>query len=315
MDPVTHALTGAVLAEAGFAQRLGGRCRPVLVAAAMLPDIDIIYRFSGLPSYIANHRALSHSFVGVLGAGLLLGALFGRIDEERRYLAWTAACWVALISHQLLDMITSYGTVILYPFNNTRYYLDWIFIIDLFLTGALLFTWLMARLRSGNAERIARKGLVFVGLYIVFCAGNHELAQHRLKQSAREYQIPYDSAATIPQPPLPLRWSGILDAGNHYYQIPFFSFEKLQPPFDIFTKTTGSFFEQKARSSEMGVLFYWFARYPVVEETVEGNFHFVEFFDLRFHTRLYKFPVRRPFVLRFKMDGEGNILESKFTRS
>jgi inner membrane protein len=83
MDPVTHGLTGAVLAEAGFTRHLGTRCRYVLTATAMFPDIDIVYRLQDLPTYIANHRGLTHSYLGLILSGVFIGALLGRLDEEQ----------------------------------------------------------------------------------------------------------------------------------------------------------------------------------------------------------------------------------------
>lgn len=315
MDPVTHCFAGALISEAGFRQNLGSRARWILPGAAMLPDIDIIYRFEGLPTYIANHRGLSHSFVGVIGAGIILGAIMGRLDEERRYLAWMAACWVALISHQVLDLITSYGTVVLYPFSNTRFYFDWVFVIDMFLTAILVIFWLAARRRTPeNAQRVATTGLVTAAVYIGFCALNHGLAIQQLRTVARRNQMQYRAMAAIPQPLLPLRWSGILDTGTHYYQAPLFSFQSPDAPFQVFTKTTGSYFEQRARETDLGVLYNWFARYPVVSETTEHQYHIIEFSDLRFYIRLHTFLVRKPFVLRIKMDSEGNVLESSFAR-
>ncbi len=314
MDPVTHGLAGAVIAEAGFTRHLGTRCRYALAGSAMFPDIDIIYRFQGLPTYIANHRGITHSFLGLIFSGILIGALFARFDEERRYLPWIAATWVALFSHQILDLITSYGTVVLYPFSTARYYFDWVFILDLFLTGILLVTVIVARLQPIWAASRAKKGIVIAVFYIAFCAFNHTIAVYQLKTSAEQHKIPYTRVAAIPQPFFPVRWSGILDAGLHYYQIPFFSFQKPKPPFDVFTKGTGSYHEQLARSSEMGQLYFWFARYPVVVEKVRGKIHIIEFSDLRFYIRLHRFPVRKPFVLHFELDEAGNILESRFTR-
>jgi inner membrane protein len=315
MDPVTHGLTGALIAETGFAQRLGLRSRFVIVGAAMFPDIDIVYRIGGLPEYIANHRALTHSFLGIAAAGALLGAIFGKIDEERRYVPWMSACWVALLSHLILDLITSYGTVVLYPFSKTRFYFDWVFILDAFLTGILLICLIFARLNRAKGERRAKIGLTLAAVYIAFCAGNHALALTRLKQSAEQHQISFQEAAAIPQPLLPVLWSGVLDSGTHYYRTSFLSFGMPQPPFDIFTKTTGSFYEQRARESDLGALYYWFARYPVVNERTEAKMHIIEFSDLRFYIRVHHFPVRKPFVLRIKMDDAGNILETRFARS
>ena len=314
MDPITHGLAGALIAEAGFSQKLGGRSRYLLAGAAMFPDIDIIYRIEGLPTYIANHRALTHSFIGLIFSGAILGAVFGKLDEERRYIPWIAACWVALFSHQILDLITSYGTVVLYPFSKTRFYFDWVFILDGFLTGTFLIALIAARLKPERSERRAKIGLLILSGYIAFCALNHTLAMHQLKIAAEKAGIVFQRAAAIPQPFLPIRWSGILDSGLHYYQAPFYSFLPPKGPFQVFTKTTGSFFEQKARESELGSLYLWFARYPVVDEKVRGKIHIVEFSDLRFYIKVHRFPVRKPFVLHFRIDESGNILESRFTR-
>jgi len=246
MDAVTHGLTGALIAEAGFQQRLGRWARPALIVSAMFPDIDIIYRIISLPAYIENHRALTHSFVGIVAAGVLLGSIMGRIDEERRYLAWIAACSTALFSHQLLDLITSYGTVLLYPFNSTRFYFDWVFIIDLILSAILVVSIIFARLKPEHAERRAKMGLFAAAIYIGFCAMNHTLALHQLRKTVEANQISYSVIAAIPQPLFPTRWAGIVDAQTHYYRVPMSSLS--QPPasaFEAFTKATGSIYEQK----------------------------------------------------------------------
>jgi len=52
-----------------------------------------------------------------------------------------------------------------------------------------------------------------------------------------------------------------------------------------------------------------------MEERMDRTDHIVEFYDLRFYrTRVSKFFVRTPFVLRIKMDAAGNILETRFSR-
>lgn len=315
MDSVTHGLAGALIAQAGFSNKLSRRATWAMAGTAMFPDLDIVYRIESLPTYIENHRGLTHSFAGILLFGILIGAVFGRFDEERRYLAWISACWVALFSHQFLDLITSYGTIVLYPFSSTRFYFDWIFIIDFFFSGILIVFFVLAQRKKTGAVRRAITGLVVACGYIAFCAANNTAALYQLKTTAEDHRIAYRSAAAIPQPFLPFRWSGILDTGTHYYQVPFYSFRKPEPPFLVFNKTTGSLFEQKARDSELGILYFWFARYPVVSEKNEGRYRIVEFTDLRFYIRLHMFKVRKPFVLRIKMDNMGNILESRFTRS
>jgi len=315
MDPVTHALTGALIAEAGITQRLGWKARPAMVLAAMFPDIDIVYRLRGLTTYLANHRALTHSFAGLIASGILLGSITARIDQQRRYLAWIAALWIALFSHVLLDLITSYGTQILYPFSRERFYYDWVFIVDFFLTGILLLFVIVAYVKPQNSEHRARVGLLLAAGYIAFCAFNHEAALTRLRDAARQNQISYQSLAAIPQPLSPFVWSGIIDSENEYFQTTFLSWRVPQPPFAEFKKTTGSFFEERARQSDYGALYYWFARYPVVNEKTVAREHIIEFSDLRFYIHVRHLPARKPFVLRIIVDDSGKILESGFEPS
>jgi inner membrane protein len=314
MDPVTHGLTGALIAEAGFTQRLGNRARWLLPGVAMFPDIDIIYRIGGLPTYLENHRGLTHSFIGILAFGALIGSVIARFDEERRYISWISASCVALFSHQVLDLITSYGTVALYPFSRTRFYLDWVFIIDLFLTGIILLSLIFSRHRK--SDRAARVGLVIASAYIGFCVVNHEVALIQIKNTLAQNGISYKTIAAVPQPGQALRWSGIIDTGPHYYQITFNNYRTPSPNFDPYKKSTGSIWEQRARNTELAQLYYWFARYPVVEEYVQNRSHIVEFSDLRFYITVQKsLRVRKPFVLRFVLDEAGNIKESRFLRS
>ena len=303
------------MAEAGFRQRLGDRARIFMPIAAMFPDMDIVYRFGGLPEYLENHRALSHSFVGVIASGALLGALAGRIDEERRYVPWIAALTAALTSHQILDFITSFGTMVLYPFSRVRFFFDWVFIIDLFLSGILALFLILSWRNPEKAERRAKWGLAVAAFYIAFCGINHEMALFQLRKAANENQIVYQSIAAIPEAGLPIRWSGIIDAGANYYQVPLLSVRKPSPPFAVFPKTTGSLWESRAKATQLGELFFWFARYPVVHEYDEPHFHIVEFSDLRFYFRLRGASVRNPFVLRVKLDEAGNVVESGFLRS
>src|SRR5262249_26979968 len=163
------------------------------------------------------------SFVGVIASGVLLGALAGRFDEERRYVPWIAALTTALTSHQLLDFITSFGTMVLYPFSRVRFFFDWVFIIDLFLTGIFALFLILSWRKPENAERRAKWGIAVATCYIAFCAFNHELAMIQLRKAANENQIAYQSIAAIPEAGLPFRWSGIIDAGANYYQVPMIS--------------------------------------------------------------------------------------------
>ncbi len=73
MDPITHALIGALLAVlSGVHQRYGLAATAALVAASVAPDLDALSIILGPKYFYLYHRALFHS----LGGALLLGLGF-----------------------------------------------------------------------------------------------------------------------------------------------------------------------------------------------------------------------------------------------
>ena len=109
MHPVTHLLTGWVVAESGA---LGRRDRSLVTLAAVMPDIDglgvigeIATRSSSDPVYwwSAYHHVLCHN----IGFGLLLAASAALLAVRRT----TTALLVLLVFHLHLfaDLIGSRG--------------------------------------------------------------------------------------------------------------------------------------------------------------------------------------------------------------
>lgn len=108
---------------------LGGKLIPPRlllagVAAAMLPDLDVI----GLKLGIAyadsmGHRGITHSLLFALVLGLLASAFSGRLKAAPLVIGLFV--FVSCASHGLLDMLTNGGLGIAYfwPFSHERYFL------------------------------------------------------------------------------------------------------------------------------------------------------------------------------------------------
>jgi membrane-bound metal-dependent hydrolase YbcI (DUF457 family) len=163
MDTITHGIVGALVGKALFAGRdvpagaatsgvaralSSPTARTAIVACtlgSMFPDIDI---FAGPlarnPLAIMEwHRNITHSAVILPIWALLLAAL--SIPLARRlkwetppYLTLFAIYAVGIATHIFLDLGTSFGTMVWSPLRNSRPAWDWIFIIDLTLTGIAL---------------------------------------------------------------------------------------------------------------------------------------------------------------------------------
>ena len=137
MDPLTHLTTGVICSQLVPAP---SRWWAALAGAifAVLPDVDYFFIFWDRLAFIRYHRGFTHSLVA-LPLFALAGALLGRyLGGDRWFKPLFILGLVALGSHLLLDLATSYGTQALSPFSRRRFSLDWIFIIDPYFTALLL---------------------------------------------------------------------------------------------------------------------------------------------------------------------------------
>jgi inner membrane protein len=139
VDNLTHSLVGLAAAKAGL-----GRQSPyatlVCVAAANLPDIDIVARVRGPAFYLQHHRGITHSIVGTLALAVVLPLLvfagerlWARLRgrEPRARLKGLLVCSLLLsASHPLLDWTNSYGIRPLLPWDGRWFYGDLLFIVD-----------------------------------------------------------------------------------------------------------------------------------------------------------------------------------------
>ena len=163
MDTITHGIVGALAGKALFAGRdvpagIAGDAKPHALSSAtaraaivactlgsMFPDIDM---FAGPlarnPLAIMEwHRNVTHSAVILPLWALLLAAVSIPLG---RWLKWeTPPFWtlfaiyaVGIGTHIFLDLVTSFGTMVWSPLRYSRPAWDWIFIIDLTVTGIAL---------------------------------------------------------------------------------------------------------------------------------------------------------------------------------
>ncbi len=208
MDTLTHGIAGSVLTRS-LTPRPGARRALILGAVAgMFPDCDFLFMADRM-SYLRNHRGWTHSFIALPAFALGL-ALISRLAFRRARLSrlW-AFCAAAIASHILLDWITSFGTMFFVPLSRARYSLDWVFILDPFLTGTAAVALVAALLWRERARVIAAAGTALLCAYVAFCAVQHGRALAAWKR----IDAPTAGAriAVLPQFLSPFRWLGLSD--------------------------------------------------------------------------------------------------------
>ena len=181
MDTITHGIAGALISKALFrgqdlvAKGPITRQRMVtwaLMLGAIFPDADVFRdMFSKDPMLILTwHRSITHSLLCLPVWALALAALTNWFAQKRKWEAppfgaLTGIYAVGILSHILLDLVTSFGTMIWSPVRWSRPAWDVIFIIDLSFTGILLLPQLAAWVNA-NREKVTRRMLLLCAIFV-----------------------------------------------------------------------------------------------------------------------------------------------------
>ena len=291
MDPLTHAVSGVALARA-LPKHPPPRLHVMLLAGlAMLPDADYILRLISDSVYLQYHRGVTHS---LLMLPLWVWLIHSLLRNTRPTIpAWLIAVVIAM--HIGLDVITSFGTMILAPFSDWRAALDLIFIIDPLFTACFLLPLLLARLFPRQARPLALASLLLSAGYLGMTAWAHQQAVSQAKTARPDAR----THAALPLPFSPFHWQIIAGYRDHYARAGL----NLMPAFPgcapFFPADFSRLYMQSVRPSDKlewqelppmqavagikklpGVRFYqWFARFPVLLERDQRH---LLFGDLRF---------------------------------
>lgn len=180
MDTITHGIAGALIGKAVFRGEDLSASHPMnrgrvltwsLMLGAIFPDSDVFREiFSHDKLLIVTwHRSITHSLVllplwALLLAGITRAFANWRKWEAPSFAALSAIYGVGLLSHILLDLVTSFGTMIWSPLEWSRPAWDMIFIVDFTLTAILLVPQLLAWVYA-HPEKMRGRAL---GMWLAF---------------------------------------------------------------------------------------------------------------------------------------------------
>ena len=146
MDPLTQGLVGSVAPQifASRTHKVIAGCFGFL--AGMAPDLDLVIRSSTDPLlHLEYHRQFTHSLIFIPFGALLCAVFFSYLWRRlcaTKYLMNNGLqynlsfsqvylfCFMGYATHAILDACTTYGTLLFWPFNNTRIAWNIISVID-----------------------------------------------------------------------------------------------------------------------------------------------------------------------------------------
>lgn len=214
MDPLTQGALGAACAQAALGNR--DKHTPWLVGAlaGMAADLDVLLRFSQQPlSTEIWHRQFSHSLTFIPLGGLLVTLCLMLMPYFR--LRWRLVLIAALIgyaTHGLLDAFTSYGTVLLWPWDYRRISWDIVAIIDPVFTLPLIAgTWWSVQYQE---RKMALYSLIFATLFLCFNAIQHQRALNSMYQFSNHQKLPLTNIRAMPALASSTSWRAIAKQGS-----------------------------------------------------------------------------------------------------
>lgn len=366
MDTPTHILIGVAAAElglrSGLIQRLvdpdsllarrfaGVLVRLTMLFAALWPDLDFMVNWfvdeaDKREVYIRWHRSFSHSVVLWPLWSLICAWLPWWLVRRRKL--WSerfqpgarifpllyGAALLAMGLHLVGDWITSFGTQLLWPLNDTRYALNLIFIIDPPLSLMAISTIVAGVFLSRPAQRRCVAGIVgfgLMGMYLTLLAFSQATAQDR---ALANLQLPegevIQGVVLSPQPLVPTEWLVLVrttidqtgDAFTHRALIDSRADAPVLLPWQRLPASLPAHLNRPAPGQDRHIDTYtWFADAPSVEvtERVDGKGWLARWSDQRFVARMpgeTDLGEPRFTVLMEAYDAEGKFLHARLMSS
>ena len=191
MDSVTQAALGATIAGAIAGKQCNAKVLLTGAALGTLPDLDVMLDYGDAVNNTIKHRGFSHSILLLPPFALILSWIYCQWRQDQfwsfsRVFTLTAS---VLITHPLLDAMTTYGTQLLWPLDG-YFEVSNIFIIDPLYTLPLLLAVIVALLSKQRAGRWCQSVVFISTLYLGWGYGAQQLVAARVDQNLTTQHLP-----------------------------------------------------------------------------------------------------------------------------
>lgn len=231
MDSITQITLGAAIGEAFLGKKIGYRAAVWGAALGTLPDLDILANpVLDAVAQLQFHRGFTHSILFCITASPAFGWFLNRFQKSEHigWLYWSACVFTIFATHIFIDVTTTYGTQILYPFSNIPVTTDTMFIIDPLYTVPLLLGLIAALFmkRSGlGRHRVNMAGIIISSLYIFWGFVAKTQVHPHISSSFLTQFGGYEMIKTTPAGPTTFLWNGYVIKNDTLYQTQYSIFD------------------------------------------------------------------------------------------
>lgn len=220
MDNLAHAMCAVAASAVLTPKAMKESPRRLFLASAVianLPDIDFILNLFGQVTYHFHHRGFTHSIFGlscVIPIAFFLAKVVFKLPlTNKKLLVWVFAQIVG--SHFLLDYLTSYGVMFLYPLTMDRFAFPLMFIID-----PILWTISILGAICIYNKRSCTVSLRKIGLSVMVLSSIWWLVLGTFKYRSESFAYAQEDTKIIrsfPGPFAPMLWLVLAERSDHSY--------------------------------------------------------------------------------------------------
>ena len=320
MEPITHIASGALVGQSLRSRYPGRMILFFCILAAWIPDIDNLAGFVSPEFYLLFHRGITHSIVGGLGVAAILAGLFRLFSRNIPFREYFAIAYGCVLLHIFLDVITSYGTMILSPFTNTRFSIHAVYIVDPIYTPIAAILLILSFFLKRRRTAFAIAGLVWIFVYPMTNYAIKGTVERSVTAQLNKQQIAYSKVHVTADMLAPIYWKVVVENGGEY-GVESLNILHLNGPLKLerFQKADPKLMNKLGKQASMFKTYAWFSLYPIMKESNTKEGEKITFGDLRFYVSN---PIGKkilnnremPFTLIAYLNGKGKLTKYVYLR-
>lgn len=219
MDSFTQIVLGIAVAHIGLGNKVSIRKTVVLGAVmGILPDLDVLLAklFRDPLTEVELHRGFSHSLIFFVLMSWLTTLFVKNKFKSVKAGHLGLIVFTILATHSLLDIFTTWGTQILWPYPK-KFALKSVFVVDLFYTLPLLVGVCLGLRKQKRIFTAA--GILLSTLYLLWGLAAQQIIKNRVERQFYAYkpQVELLNATVKPTFSNSILWNVILQTSDGFY--------------------------------------------------------------------------------------------------
>lgn len=219
MDSLTQIVLGAAVGEAVLGRKIGNKAMLYGAVAGTIPDLDVFAsHFTDEVSALQIHRGFTHSIVFSVFFGGIFAWIVTKYEKLKEFKPWFWLFFLCFVTHSLLDVHTTWGTQLFWPFN-IRLAFKSIFVIDPVYTLPFLCCVLFAMLQKRTSDKRRKYnnlGLLISSSYLFLTLILKGITYKKFENALKNQEIEYSAISTRPAPLNTILWNANVDTKDAY---------------------------------------------------------------------------------------------------